>query len=274
MRLSAVRALVLFASAALAETKSLKYKDTPLHQIIKENVQLRILPVGDSITVGYLSSDGNGYRLKLQQNLFPNDLAFVGTETSGDMNNGNYAAWSGRTIKYIADNVGPSLAQRPNIILLHAGTNDMNSKKEVSTEGNDPAGAAERLGSLIDQMIAACPDATILVAQIIAAYEVHHWPAMKEYQKLIPEVVEQRRNASHHVIAVDFASIGQGVVQLLDDNIHPSDKGYQVMGDYWYDFITQIPKDWISQPVDVKAAGEGTGGGNTGGENPANAEPL
>ncbi|TID06709.1 putative endoglucanase X [Colletotrichum higginsianum] len=250
MRFSVANALALVAPPLLALTAAadpLEYSSTPAGQVIKDGVKLRILPVGDSITVGFLSSDGNGYRLKLDENLSANDVVFAGDVTGGTMADGYYAAWSGRTIKYIADNVGPSLEQRPNIILLHAGTNDMNPNPDVSQEGNDPAGAAGRLGCLIDQMMAACPDAAILVAQIVNTCDANQRPGTEEYQRLIPGVVEQRRAAGHHVLAVDFAALGDGV--LRDDCIHPSDEGYRTMGAYWYDFIAQIPKDWITEPV-------------------------
>ncbi|TDZ33051.1 Multidomain esterase [Colletotrichum spinosum] len=240
-------AVALFTQLALAASDALEYTGARAGQVIKENVKLRILPVGDSITVGFLSSDGNGYRQKLQKDLSANDVVFAGTIFSGTMSDPYYAGWSGKTIKFIADNVGPSLEQRPNIILLHAGTNDMNPNRAISTEGNDPAGAAERLGALIDQMIRACPDATILVAKIVDTCDAAQRPATAEYQKLIPGVVEARRNASHHVLAVDFAALGDDI--LRDDCIHPSDDGYHTMGDRWYDFITQIPKDWIAAPV-------------------------
>ncbi|KAJ0325561.1 hypothetical protein COL5a_007372 [Colletotrichum fioriniae] len=264
MRFSIASIIALITPLTLA-ADSLEYKATPAGQVIKDGVKLRILPVGDSITVGYLSSDGNGYRLKLDEDLSANEVVFAGTVSGGNMSDGYYvsqqnrshfhdpnshklqAAWSGKTIKYIADNVGPSLVQRPNIILLHAGTNDMNPNPAVSTEGNDPAAAAERLGSLIDQMITACPDATILVAQIVDTCSAEQEPATVQYQKLIPGIVEQRRNASHHVLAVDFAALGTGI--LRDDCIHPTDEGYRTMGDYWYDFIAQIPKDWVTQPI-------------------------
>ncbi|GKT74201.1 GDSL-like Lipase/Acylhydrolase [Colletotrichum tofieldiae] len=247
MRFSIASAAALVTPLALAAADALEYKSTPAGQVIKDGVKLRILPVGDSITVGFASSDGNGYRLKLDENLSANDVVFAGTVTSGNLTDGYFAGWSGRTIQYIADNVGPSLEQRPNVILLHAGTNDMNPNPDVSKEGNDPAGAAARLGCLIDQMITACPDATVLVAQIVNTCDVNQRPATEEFQKLIPGVVEQRRNASHHVLAVDFAALGDAI--LRPDCIHPSDEGYRTMGDYWYDFIAQIPKDWINQPV-------------------------
>jgi hypothetical protein len=160
------------------------------------------------------------------------------------------AAWSGKTIKFIADHVGPSLQQRPNIILLHAGTNDMNPDPGVSTEGNVPRDAANRLGSLIDQMIQACPDAVILVA-IIMGTCAEHQRTMPEFQSLIPEIVHQRRRAGHKVDLVDFTSFP---TSLLRDCIHPSADGYRTMGDYWYDSINRIPSDWISAPVgaDIK----------------------
>ena len=40
--------------------------------------ELRILPLGDSITYGIQSTDGNGYRLRLQKDLSGSKLLFVG----------------------------------------------------------------------------------------------------------------------------------------------------------------------------------------------------
>ncbi|KAK2000686.1 GDSL-like Lipase/Acylhydrolase [Colletotrichum falcatum] len=248
MRFSVARAAALFAPLAVADTGDvLEYKSTPPGQVIKAGVELRILPVGDSITYGFESSDGNGYRLKLAEDLAANHVVFAGTLHTGNMTDGYHAGWPGKTIQYIADNVGPSLAQRPNIILLHAGTNDMNRNRNISVQGNDPAGAAVRLGSLVDQMIAACPDAAILVAQIIDTCLEEQRAATTQFQKLIPGVVEERRNAGHHVLAVDFTTLGD--TMLRPDCIHPTDAGYRMMGDYWYDFITQIPKEWVNKPV-------------------------
>lgn len=56
-------------------------------------------------------------------------------------------AWSGRTIQYIHDNIDASLAQKPNLILLQAGTNDMNTLSGpdgIAKEGNDPSAAVGR----------------------------------------------------------------------------------------------------------------------------------
>lgn len=143
------------------------------------------------------------------------------------------------------DHVDESLAQKPNVILLHAGTNDMSPDSSVSTEGRDPAAAAERLGALIDKMIQKCPDATILVAMIIGTTREAQASQTTQFQALVPGVVQTRSAAGKHVIAVDFTKFP---TTLLRDGIHPTDGGYRTMGDWWYDFMTQIPPSWISVP--------------------------
>ena len=148
----------------------------------------------------------------------------------------------------MADNIRPSLQQRPNIILLHAGTNDMNPDLGTAKEGNDPAGSAQRLGSLIDQMISACPDATILVAMIMGVSNPEHQSRISQYRKLILEIISQRRAGGHHVLAVDFSAFSMTGLRP-DDGVHPTPQGYRDMGDYCYDFITQIPPEWINAPV-------------------------
>lgn len=122
----------------------------------------------------------------------------------------------------------------------------MNPSHSISTEGNDPAGAADRLGKLIDQIIDKCPDATVLVSIIIGTDDPNQSERTKQYQKLIPGVVKQRKDRGKHVLAADFSGFD---VHMLRDHIHPTNDGYKLMGDMWYDFVTQIPSEWIKDPV-------------------------
>ncbi|KAK3616372.1 hypothetical protein LTR56_025995 [Elasticomyces elasticus] len=86
-------------------------------------LDLRILPLGDSITQGYQSSDGNGYRQDLLTLLAGNNTVdYVGTLTSGTDDNQEQGI-DGATIAQIQAAVAPALALRPNVVLLHAGTN-------------------------------------------------------------------------------------------------------------------------------------------------------
>ncbi|KAM0437559.1 hypothetical protein ACHAPT_001923 [Fusarium lateritium] len=222
----------------------LHYNSTEPGRSVKPGTELRILCAGDSITSGWMSEqdggDGDGYRRQLQKDLSKDKVVFAGTVEGGTMTDGYFAAWPGKTIQVISDWISPSLEQRPNIILLHAGTNDMNSG------ANDPEEAAQRLGKLIDKMIKACPDAVILVAVIIGTCDNRREVGTPKYQALIPGVVKERRQAGHHVLAVDFSTFP---MEDLRDCVHPTNEGYRLFGDYWYDFVTQIPSSWIKKPV-------------------------
>ncbi|KAM3434096.1 hypothetical protein NHJ13734_006136 [Beauveria thailandica] len=231
----------------------MEFRNTPPGRKIESGVELRILPVGDSITVGFgseIGGDGDGYRRQLRDDLSENKVVFAGTETAGTMDDGYFAAWNGKTIQFIANHIGPSLDQQPNVVLVAAGTNDMNPNHAVSTEGNDPAQAADRLGKLIDRIVGKCPDATVLVAMIIDTCDPSQEPQTLQFQKLIPGIVQKRRAAGHHVLAVDFTTfVPKHGNEILRDCIHPTNRGYRIMGDYWYDFLTQIPRGWIRAPV-------------------------
>ncbi|GJN73332.1 hypothetical protein PLICBS_007410 [Purpureocillium lilacinum] len=227
--------------------------DAGTRPAIKAGTELRILCAGDSITLGTLSQtdggDGNGYRRQLQADLSKDNVVFAGSTTTpdGTMLDGYFAAWPGKTIQYISDEIGPSLKQRPNIILLHAGTNDMNENNSTATEGNDPAAAAKRLGALVDRIVAACPDAVVLVAMIIDTCRPEQSPRTQLFQSLIPGAVTRPRlEAGHKVLAANFTAFP---VSELRDCIHPTNRGYRLLGDYWYDVMAQVPRDWIQAPV-------------------------
>jgi lysophospholipase L1-like esterase len=161
-----------------------------------------------------------------------------------DQESANQAAWSRQTIQSISNQIAPSLAQRPNLVLLMAGTNDA-STAAASQEGCDPAGAATRLGALVDKILAAVPDVTILVAVILPTRIEHKITLTKQLQRLIPVEIEKRTKAGKKVKAVDFSKFRDDAT-MLTDGVHPSNEGYRLMGDWWYSFITQIPAGWVT----------------------------
>lgn len=129
----------------------------------------------------------------------------------------------------------------PNIILLHAGTNDLNMGPPI-----DPDHAPDRLGALIDQLIQTSPDAVILVAQIINSASAQTQALIEKYNDAIPAVVAQRAG-SHHVAVVDFRN------SLLPtdyaDSLHPNDGGYRKMADLWFRAIQDAAaQNWIQAP--------------------------
>ncbi|KAL3440143.1 hypothetical protein BJX65DRAFT_315088 [Aspergillus insuetus] len=87
-------------------------------------VELRVLPIGDSITWGAQSSDENGYRSHLFNSLQSrgNDVDFVGAMTSGTMADNQHEGYRGPTIDQIEDLSSLGVYAAPDIVLLHAGT--------------------------------------------------------------------------------------------------------------------------------------------------------
>ena len=57
-------------------------------------MHFKILPMGASIVYGLMSSDGNGFRLALQDHLVNNGTAatMVGTQSSGNMSDNHHEA--------------------------------------------------------------------------------------------------------------------------------------------------------------------------------------
>jgi len=215
----------------------------------------KILPLGDSITWGI--NYGGGYRIKLFTHTSADNkkITFVGYDSANPPSAsvlsalGNASSmWvakheghSGWTIqqdddlvtgKSTASNDGVSYSGKkvvadfnPHIVLIHLGTNDMYQT---------PAGAPDRLGALIDHVVADAPNALVVVSSIIP------FPsgaaAVTTFNKAVPGVIDTRAKAGKHVLYVDmFAALKTS--DLGSDQVHPNEGGYEKMAVVWYDAI-------------------------------------
>ncbi len=216
---------------------------------------LRLMPLGDSITYGVGSSTGNGYRKPLWDTLSAegHSLDFVGTVRSGSMSDPDNEGHSGWRIDQIASIADGSLAQyRPNVVTLMIGTNDLNQNYQVST-------ASARLDSLIDQVVADAPDATVLVASLIVSTSSVEEANRAAFNAQIPGMVQAKQAAGKHVGYVDMSSL---TAADLSDSLHPNDGGYQKMAAAFNGGVQAADsRGWIHQPV---AAGGRVGSGIAG----------
>ena len=199
----------------------------------------KILPLGDSITYGLQSTDGSGYRgplfkTALQAN---QSITFTGSQQSGPTTiNGvtfprDNEGHSGWTIDQIAGLVpSPAFDTIPNIVLLMAGTNDVYASSGQSTMNT-------RLGNLIDKVVAAAPDALLVVATLTPLSNTSWNATATTYDGQIPAVVQARASQGKHVIMVNMS---QMPVSELSDGIHPNDTGYAYMASVWYAAIKDV----------------------------------
>ncbi|KAJ7083801.1 SGNH hydrolase-type esterase domain-containing protein [Mycena epipterygia] len=183
-------------------------------------LNIRLLPLGDSITYGFTSTDGNGYRATLHDLLQPgNTLDFIGSIKSGTMVDNDNEGHIGAIIEQIAESATNPLAlpARPNVVLLMAGTND------VIDGINSTAPAA--LSTLIDTIFSTCPDAALIVATLTPLTGTGLQAGVNSYNQAVTQMVATRQAAGQHILLASMASI---LASDLVDGIHPTDAGNSV----------------------------------------------
>jgi lysophospholipase L1-like esterase len=197
-----------------------------------------ILPLGDSITHGFSSTDDAGYRSALFKLIVAanQNVTFIGSLTNGPTTVSgktfprNHEGHDGFTVTQITGYVPPakSFSTTPHIVLLHIGTNDM-------TSNADPTTTANQLSTLITNLVNAAPDALIVVAKIIPlGYSNTNY---NSYIAKIPGVVQA--HSSNHVIMVDMSTLPTSDIRG-NGNVHPTDQGYADMANLWYGAIKGV----------------------------------
>jgi lysophospholipase L1-like esterase len=194
-----------------------------------------ILPLGDSITHGYNSTDDAGYRSALFKLIVAanQNVTFVGSLSNGPSTVSgktfpkNHEGHDGITVTGITGYVPPAKAftTTPHIVLLHIGTNDM-------TSNADPTTTANQLDTLVTNLVAAAPDALVVVAKIVPlGYSNTNYTS---YIAKIPDVVKAHAAKNQNVIMVDMSTLPTSDIRG-SGNVHPTDQGYADMANLWYE---------------------------------------
>jgi lysophospholipase L1-like esterase len=193
------------------------------------------LPLGDSITHGFSSTDDAGYRSALFKLIVAanQNVTFIGSLTNGPATVSgktfvkNHEGHDGISVSGITGWVPPAKAfsTTPHIVLLHIGTNDM-------TSNADPTSTANQLSTLITNLVNAAFDALIVVAKIIPlGYSNTNY---NSYIAKIPDVV--KAHAGKNVIMVDMSTLPGSDIRG-NGNVHPTDQGYVDMANLRYGAI-------------------------------------
>ncbi|MFF5230326.1 GDSL-type esterase/lipase family protein [Dactylosporangium sp. NPDC000521] len=201
---------------------------------------VKVMPLGDSITWGEGSPTTSSYRAPLYNRLVADagyNVDFVGSQRSGTLPDTDNEGHSGWRIDQIAANINGWLGTyQPDVVLLHIGTNDMNQNYQVAT-------APQRLGSLIDQILAARPTATVLVAKIVPALDATIQARINAFNAAVPGVVSSRGT---RVKLVDLSTLA---ASDLNDTLHPNDSGYAKMAVRWYTALEPVLGDGRDWPL-------------------------
>ncbi|MFJ5050483.1 GDSL-type esterase/lipase family protein [Streptomyces sp. NPDC088719] len=212
---------------------------------------LTVMPLGDSITLGVGSGERTGYRPALQKMLTQDtpNVKFVGSMQDADGT--RHEGHSGWRIDQISANIERWMADaKPNLVLLHIGTNDMNRDYQVPT-------APQRLAGLIDQIHASSPQTAIVIASLVPAANSAVQARVNAYNRAIPGIVADRLQRGYRITQVSMNSL---TVADLDDTLHPNDNGYAKMASAFHGGVVEAArKKWIDENITVKPAPPGSG---------------
>jgi len=205
---------------------------------------MKIMPLGDSITWDWHYGDSrtdaqrNGYRNDLWYKLKASgyNVDFVGSRHNGgavrpryDGDNEGYTGW---TTYQIADRVYGFLRHsKPNIVLLHIGTND-----SMYRSG---AAAVEGVESILDEIDRYernyHVEISVILAYIIQLRKAPGW--VNDFNNHLKIMARNRIANGDKLLMVDmYHAVGNNLV----DGIHPTSTGYAKMATVWYKAVKKI----------------------------------
>ncbi|KAI1008878.1 hypothetical protein LB504_001329, partial [Fusarium proliferatum] len=195
-----------------------------------DDFYLRVMPLGASITQGYLSTDNNGYRKWLRSQLRYKGwkVNMVGSKQNGDMRD------------RVHNEFRKSMWMKPNLVLINAGTNDCNQKIDID-------GAGGRMKALVDDIYSNIPGVTVVLSTIVRSTNVTNDACASKVSKQIRQLVKTYRGQR-----LGLADINPVLhtSMLQKDGIHPTDAGYKLFASVWWDAIRKVQAD-IQPPAKV-----------------------
>jgi lysophospholipase L1-like esterase len=200
--------------------------------------RVEMMPIGDSITYGVIDSkkdtESGGYRASLWQLLQADGyrVNFVGSQANGPASFDNqHEGYRGQTIEQIARSVQAQLARyRPDVVLLLAGTNDIN-------RDNDLVHAPQRLKHLIEQIFKASPHTAVLVGTLPPnTRSANNLQQVQAFNRAVRRFVNSPKQ--HDLQVVDlYKQLG---LKDLTDQVHPTDRGYRQIAYSWYKSLINV----------------------------------
>jgi len=204
--------------------------NVPITLPVGSNQPLRFMGFGDSITNGDADvGDGNGYRMTLQGML----RAHFGT---GEVAN---EGLDGTNSDKGAARIGNSLSRvRPSFTLILYGTNDWNQCNEPPSCVTVPS-----LRSMVQQIKSSGGHAFVgAILPVNVGYDGRTPPSRQDWVVQMNALIKQMAD-EEGAVYVDlygaFARSGLTGSALYVDHLHPTEPGYQIMAQTWFDAITK-----------------------------------
>ncbi|KAI1331754.1 carbohydrate esterase family 3 protein [Xylariaceae sp. FL0255] len=204
-----------------------------------DGTPLRIMPLGASITWGYLSTDGNGYRKEVRDQLVAAGATvnMVGSREHGNMTDNQVEGWPGYTIEMVHEKANIAVPKYlPNVVLLNVGTNDVSENVNLT-------GAGDRMTNLINDIYHYSPSATVILSTLVVRSnhtdEERVLDVNAQYRAVATSLIAKKRR----LVLVDMQPPAGPAVNQLVDGTHPNDAGYAKMGEVWFSGFQEADKN-------------------------------
>ena len=232
-----------------------------------QGLNLRIMAIGDEITSGEKSSNKNGFLQPLETILkeagrvshcTPNKYEFVGSEEPGSIPSEGYAKATVQQIRDRLESNRQLRTQRPNLIILTAGTHDI-------LEDHDIQETADQLDSLVEFIFHEIPETTVLVQHIppmgFERFDENMDATQKKvikYNAALSVKMDTRHDKYNRKAAAaedrDYAKAGKIHQQsttwdhLPNDEVYPNDAGYGIMANAIAEKISDV-SGFLQRPL-------------------------
>ena len=204
--------------------------------------QPRLMPLGDSITLGTGSTTGFGYRSALQDRLGIGVYDFVGSQKSPasdptyDVDHNGISSQETAYIESIIsarlDTYMPAPNPAGSKILLHIGTNDAWYEDVTSAQ------AVQNVSDILDIIQAHDASISVYVALIIPMDHAKNANVIAFNSSLRTMLYAYPKNNLYIVnMYAVFASNPNWITLWMSDFAHPNDTGYNVMAQAWANVI-------------------------------------
>lgn len=233
---------------------------------IADNMDLRIMPLGASITFGLKSSDKNGYRDELQDLLLRSgtrNVQYVGSRRSGDMENNAVEGWPGLRIDQVLPKAQASVAvDLPNVILVNLGTNDCvqnyNLDNTTQTSAASPeltANATYTVGTrmlmVVERLLEWSPNVTVVMSTLINNRNERVQDRTLNANAQFRAVAAGLQSKGKKVVLAEMSAAAGGPnLNTMFDQTHPTDTGYAMMANRFYVAMQEASaKGMITAPL-------------------------
>jgi lysophospholipase L1-like esterase len=221
--------------------------------------------LGASIVWGADSTDGNGFRYGLRNQLVydGNAVNMIGTIQHGTMLDNDNEGHQGFKINEIQDIIAADdIPSQPNVVILHVGTNDCLQNYQIS-------GAPARWQALIQSLLDSIPGVTIITSTLLpnGNFLEDGTPVenlVKGFNAAVPGIVAGFQARNQKVLYVDMHSSFFSIADITaSDGTHPTDAGYQKMAAVWYQgFQLAAQVNWLTPPATVAGVSDDQPGGS------------